>query len=145
MWPAFLDAMAQMDRRVKSGGSALLAVKETQATGVPMVILEMLVNVVFQELTERREILVVLEDQVHLAQQEMLDQRVNGEVPDLLGLLDRKETLDYLEQREPEASQGEEEIMGQRVHKDLMGLKEKRGKWGLRAQEDFQVKWEPKA
>lgn len=35
--------------------------------------------------------------------------------------------------------------MGQRVHKDLMGLKEKKVKWGQRAQEDLQVKQEAKA
>lgn len=40
------DATGQMGRRVKSDVLALPAVKETQATGVPMVTLEMLANVV---------------------------------------------------------------------------------------------------
>lgn len=65
VWPAFPDATAQMDRRAKLGGSVLLAAKETQATGVPMVTMEMSVNVVLRESTERREMLVVPEDQVH--------------------------------------------------------------------------------
>lgn len=56
----------ETDKRVKLDASVLLAAKETQATEVLMVILETSVNVVFLELTERREILVALVEPAHL-------------------------------------------------------------------------------
>lgn len=97
VWPAFPDATAQMDKRVKLEELVLLDAKETQATGVPMVTLEMSVSVVLWESVERREILVVPEGQVQLAHLESPDLRGREEVLDLLVLLDRKETLDFLE------------------------------------------------
>lgn len=88
MWLVSQDVMVQMDRRVKSDGSALPAAKETQATEVLMVTPEMSVNVVSLELMEKRVIPVDLEDLVPLARLERLDQRERGEVLDHLVSLD---------------------------------------------------------
>lgn len=142
VWLVSQDATGQMGRRVKLGESALQAAKETQATGVLTVTLEMSVNVVLPELMETREILGALEDLVRLAQTEMVDQRERGEVLDHLVFLERKETLEPLESRVFEARRVEEETMVQRVHKGLQALRERRVKVGLRARGDFLVKQE---
>lgn len=142
VWLASQDATGQMGRRVKLGESALQAAKETQATGVLTVTLEMSVKVVLPDLMETREILGALEDLVRLAQTEMVDQRERGEVLDHLVFLERKETLEPLESRVFEARRVEEETMVQRVHKGLKALRERRVKVGLRARGDFPVKQE---
>lgn len=142
VWLVSQDATGQMGRRVKLGESALQAAKETQATEVLTVTLEMSVNVVLPELMETREILGALEDLVRLAQTEMVDQRERGEVLDHLVFLERKETLEPLESRVFEARRVEEETMVQRVHKGLQALRERRVKVGLRARGDFPVKQE---
>ncbi|KAG7227354.1 hypothetical protein INR49_000359 [Caranx melampygus] len=126
VWLASQDATGLMDRRVKLDGLALPAAKETQATEALMDTPEMSVNVDLLEWMERREILDALVDLVSLESLECLDPR---------------ELLDF---QEKEESRGEEGTMGQRVHKDLMDLREKRVKWGQRAQEDFQVNQETK-
>lgn len=144
VWPVSRDATEQMDRRVKLDVSALLAAKETQATEVPMVTLETLVNVVSLELTETREIPDALENPVPLAHLESLDQRERGEVLDHLASLDRKETQEPQDVQEPEESQGEEETTGPRVVKGQMELRETRVNLGQRAREDFQVNQETK-
>lgn len=95
-WLASQGAMEQMDRRVKSDGSALPAAKETQATEVLTVTPETSVNAVSVELTERRVILVDLEDLAPPAPPESLDQRAREEVLDHLASLDRKETQEAL-------------------------------------------------
>lgn len=82
---------------------------------------------------EIREILAVQEDLVHLAHLEKLDQRARGEVLARLACLDRKETQELLEPREPKESWGEEETLGLRARKDRTELKGKRVKWGQRA------------
>lgn len=142
VWLASQDAMGQMGRRVKLGESALQAAKETQATAVLTVTLEMSVNVGLLELMETREILGALEDLARLAQTEILDQRERGEVLDHLVFLERKETLEPLEFQVFQARRVEEETMVQRVHKGLQALRERRVKMGLRARGDFPVKQE---
>jgi len=144
VWVVSQDAMGQMDRRVKLDESALPAAKETQATEVPMVTLETLVNVVSLELTDKREIQDALENLVPLAHLESLDQREIGEVLDHLASLETKEPQEPQDFQEPEENQGEEETMGQRVVKGQMEGREKRVKWGQRAREDLQVNQETK-
>lgn len=88
VWLASQDATGQMGRRVKLDGLELQVAKETQATEVLMVTLEMLVSVALVELMERREMLDALEDPVPLAHLESPDQRERGGVLDHLVFLD---------------------------------------------------------
>lgn len=129
---ASLGVTAEMDRRVKLVVLVHPAVKETLAIEALMVMLEMLVSAVHLELVEIRETLVDLAGLAHLERVEMLDQRVKGAVLDLPASLDRKETLELRDKLGPEASQEEEETMGQRAPRGLQELQVKRVKWVLR-------------
>ncbi|MEY6412368.1 hypothetical protein WJF12_23370, partial [Salmonella enterica subsp. enterica serovar Corvallis] len=133
VWMVFLDVTELMDKRANWDGLVLQVAKEIQATEVLMVTPETSVNVVLQELMERRVTLGAQEKLVPLAQMEKVEHRERGEVLDHLAFRELKGYLDPLEVQEHEARKEEEETMGLKGILDQMVPREKRVKWGQRA------------